>query len=286
MKKLTAFCIFSFMLMPYIAYAENHASEHTFFPLLPRVTFWGFAGSQTLGQADAMLPLYGNQESIFYLDAQGKTAFAADWLGSVGVGVRRVVNDQRILGAYLFTDRNVSDTAHVFWFVNPGLEYLSQTWDVLANTYLPVSAKQKYITTDFADNLGNYNDIQFQGHTQWDAILNEYETVGWGADAEVGRTIPHVPGLRAYVGGYHANPEKMEALNGVSTKVEYAINPHLSVNLKDTYDNFQHNQVLLGLKLTLGGLNQSPHDPYQSIRNRLLDTNERHLARKGSVSLL
>ncbi len=284
MKKLLLVISISIIIFPSLATSENISISNEFLPLPPRATFWGFAGEHQLGQAEAILPIYGNQNALFYFDAQGKTTFSSDWLASFGLGARRIINDQRILGAYMFLDSNTSTTNNQYWFVNPGVESLGQIWDFRANAYIPISTQQKYIGTDFADNFNNDDYIQFHGHTQWDAILQEYESTGSGVDAEIGRTVPKLPGLRVYFGGYHATSENMSAMNGVSARLEYPLTAHLGLSLRDSYDNLQHNSVLLGLNLTLGGVDKSPHDQYQAIQNRLLDPIERHLATQAQAT--
>ncbi len=270
--------------LPYAAHAEPITQTNSFFPYLPRVSIWGLVGEHLLAEGDAMLPLYGDQQTIFYIDAQGKTTFDTDWLGSMGAGVRSVLNTNQLLGAYLFVDRNVSSTSHLYWFLNPGFELMGKLWDFHANAYLPVSNKQNYLGTDFADNFNNYKYIHFQGHTQWDAILQEYESVGWGADAEVGRQVPGITELRVYLGGYHFNPENTSAINGVSTRLEYPITSNLRLNFRNSYDNVQHNSVLFGVSLSFGGIDKASENSQQSIQNRLLDPVQRHLATQTNAN--
>ncbi|HVV69110.1 MAG TPA: inverse autotransporter beta domain-containing protein [Gammaproteobacteria bacterium] len=282
MKKLLSGLLISCIAMCSIT--KTATAENAYIPLPPRLSLWGLSGEHLLAEGDAMLPIYGNTDSIFYADAQGKTTFATDWLGSLGVGVRSVTHNERILGAYLFADGNRSSADNLFWFMNPGIESLGKNWDFRANAYVPISSQQKYIGTGFADHFDNYNYLHFHGHTQWDAILQEYESVGWGVDAEAGRQIPGIPGLRWYVGGYHFNPENTSAINGISSRVEYPINAHLGVNMRDSYDNQRHNTLLLGVSLTLGGVNSAPRDAMQPIQNRLLEPVERHLATEGQAN--
>lgn len=252
-----------------------------FFPLIPRFTAFGYTGTDTIAGGDFMAPLYGNSNGVLFLDLQGKTAFSQDWVGSLGLGLRQALNNSSILGAYVFADRNISPESQEFWFVSPGAEWIGQQMDVHVNGYIPVSNNQLVNATGFADTLGNYDYINFTGHDQYDAIINQFEEVGWGIDAEIGSKIPGVPGLHAYVGGYHFNFDDVSDTNGVIGKLEYALNAHLAVTVSDSYDNQEHNTLVAGVKLTLGGVNQSPRSWHQPIQERLLDPIERNLATLG-----
>lgn len=84
------------------------------FPLPARLTGLGMAGDDEMAWGDLMVPLAGNQNQTWFVDVQAKTAFDSDWLGSVGTGVREVVNDSSIFGAYVFVDRSISPDSNTF----------------------------------------------------------------------------------------------------------------------------------------------------------------------------
>lgn len=256
-------------------------SPYQSLPLPARITGWGYLGDEAMINGDGMLPFYGNQNQIFYVDVQAKTAFDSDWLGSVGLGGRSVYNDNAILGAYVFVDRNVSLQDNEFWFVSPGIEALGTLFDFRANAYIPTSSKRQYGSTDWADNFGVDDFVTFQGHNQFDIMMTQDEEVGWGADAEVGMRVPGLRGTRAYVGGYHFNFQDASDINGVAGRIELPVNRYLGFTARDSYDNIQHNTFLVGIKLTIGGVNTQPRDEHQPIQQRLLDPIERNLATLG-----
>lgn len=274
-----------FSILPMTGLAElnqtNIFGSSLSLPLMPRVTGLGMAGDQGELWGDVMLPLMGDPNRVWYLDIQAKTAFDSDWFGSIGTGVRRVYNDTSIWGAYVFVDHNNSLDNNGFWFISPGVEELGDTFDFRANGYIPTSSKKQYGKTDWADNLGVYDYVSFQGHEQFDILMTQDEEVGWGADVEMGMKIPGLRASRAYLGGYHFNFADASDITGVAGRVEVPVNRYLGFTVRDSYDNEQHNTFMLGVKLTVGGVNLHPRDPRQAIQERILDPIERNIATLG-----
>lgn len=273
---LAFFPTLGFALNQPVMYEPNQA-----FPLTPRITGLGMVGDDELVWGDMMLPLAGNHNQVWHVDVQSKTAFDSDWLGSLGTGARKVFNDNSIWGAYVFVDRNVSPENNLFWFVSPGIEELGNWFDFRANGYFPTNTKKQYGSTDWADNFGVYDYVSFQGHTQYDILMTQDEEVGWGYDGEIGAKIPGLHGTRAYVGGYHFGFDSASDINGVEGRIELPVNRYIGVSVRDSYDNEQHNTFLVGLKVTLGGVNAHPSNPQQAIQERILDPIERNLATLG-----
>jgi hypothetical protein len=263
------------------ANVPNLDNQNYFWPLLPRMTGMGLFGDDTTLSGDGMAAVWGNQNHILFVDAQAKTAFNTDWFGGIGAGFRNIINDQQILGGYVFVDRSVSPYNNEFWFISPGLETLGSVFDFHINGYFPTSNKKQYGITDWADNFGIYNYVWFQGHNQYDILMQQDEEVGWGADAELGTAIPGTRNTRFYVGGYHFNFDDASNINGVAGRLEIPINRYLALTARDSYDNLQHNTFMAGVKINLGGVNVHPRDPHQAIQERILDPIERNLATLG-----
>lgn len=265
------FCFKSSFSFPDVAATEP-------FPLPPRASVLGLIGSNPLVSGDILLPLAGNNHTIFFLDGQAKTAFDTPWLASLGPGFRFMPSDQQILGAYVFVDRSVADNNNSFWFISPGIESLGRNWDFRANGYAPISSTRVLQSTGFADQFGNYNYVQFQGHNQFDALVNNYKEVGWGADVELGRRIPFFKNMHVFLGGYHFDFEHASVINGISGRLEYPINSLITLNVRNTYDNEQHDTIEAGLQFTLGGVNHFPQDPDQPVSARIEDPIPRFMA--------
>lgn len=250
-----------------------------------RATGWGYSGDHTLGKGDVMVPLIGNDAALFFADAQGNAMINRGWLGSVGGGYRQIVRDKAILGINGFVEKDYSPNHNEYWVLSPGIEAIGQRWDLHLNGYFPVSQKRHYISTAFASQLGNFQFITFSGHNQYDHVFSLFDEVGNGVDGEVGFVPPVLNNFHAYVGGYYFAPKDADTIKGVSGKLAYAITHNVALEATDTYDNVFYNTALVGVRITLGGM-ENDIDPNADIQNRMLDPIQRNIASySGSASL-
>ncbi|MCL9682612.1 inverse autotransporter beta domain-containing protein [Legionella maioricensis] len=241
-------------------------------PFVPRVSGEGFVGNRTIGEADAMLPLYGNQDSIFHVDGLGKIGGDNGSLGSIGGGYRSIPGNY-LWGAYVFADFNRIAEGSRFFVLNPGLEYMTNRWDVHLNGYFPTS-KQKVQGTFIGSEVGITQYVSFAGHNQFDNLVNLVDEVGNGLDGEVGFTLPETRNIRLFTGGYHFSFQQAQDINGVIGGVELPLNKHFTVSVRDSYDRVQKNTTLFTVRFTMGGVEKSEQ---ADIHNRLLDPIPRHL---------
>ncbi|CEK10689.1 inverse autotransporter beta domain-containing protein [Legionella hackeliae] len=242
-------------------------------PLMPRVFGEGYFGNRALGVIDGMLPVFGSQDGIFYVDGLGKGGSDDGYLWSAGGGFRGIQNNSFLWGAYAFGDYNRTSRGQHFTVVNPGVEAMTNYWDVHVNGYFPTS-KQKSEGLFLGTQLGTTQYISFTGHSQFDSIVNVVEEVGNGVDGEVGLTLPQLRYLRLFGGGYHFAPQHVSDINGVVGGVEVPINNNLTVSVRDSYDRVQKNTALFTVRFTLGGINKGEQP---NIHDRLLDPIPRHL---------
>ena len=106
-------------------------SPFQFNPWPIRATGWALGGTRNVDIGDAMWPVYGNDNGMFFINGQGKYATDNNWVGSIGGGVRQIYRDARIFGAYIFYDHNIfksqnAATAH-FDVISP----VSNRWEIL-----------------------------------------------------------------------------------------------------------------------------------------------------------
>ena len=59
-------------------------------------------GSATVGQADLLLSLKGDERRNLYLDPQAAYGTDEQWYADLGLGYRWIQNDAAILGSYAF----------------------------------------------------------------------------------------------------------------------------------------------------------------------------------------
>ena len=262
------------ILINTLTWASN-STPFTAFPSSPGISLYGLAGNGWTGIGDLMAPIYGQPLNFTYLDPQIYYSAPGEYSASLGIGQRWLASRAGILGAYVFGDYNHSDNGNDFWFVSPGLERLGQTLDFSANLYIPVSTQKIRTGTEFADQAGDFSQITFAGHNQYDMLVNTFDTVGWGGDAEVGMRLPF-RNAEFYVGGYYFSPKNSDSLIGGAVRLQIPINNYLSALVSEAYDDQYHNTIKAGLALSFGGR----HTGYRftgDLRERLVEPVQRDL---------
>ena len=240
-------------------------------------------GSATVGQADLLLSLKGDERRNLYLDPQAAYGTDEQWYADLGLGYRWIQNDAAILGGYVFASRSQVANQSSFWIANPGVEALGSRWDARINGYIPVGGR--------SDDLGivQFNQSSrfvFSGHTA--RLVTTYLTgdesqqIGDGVDAKVGYQVFRNVPLKAYLGGYFFNIPNADNVSGGAAGVEYWFDQHVKAFVNYTYDNLQHSTVVGGLAVSFGGVDESRADP--SLSERLTDPVERYLANLGHGS--
>lgn len=274
--KLTKqFGCFLFVFCSTASSAQNGGVTSVKLPLPPRVSLAGTFGNNTFGEGDAMFPLYGNPNKILFGDVDVKVGDDSAYLLSLGLGARKVINNDMILGAYLFGDYNKSPNANYFTVLSPGVEYMSKLWDVHLNGYLPVGRKCQYMGTFTGSQVGETNTVFFRGHSEYDSLFNLLEDVGPGAEVEVGRIFPSFQRARVSAGTYFFTPKYTSNVNGLEAGIQMPLKfKGTSVEARDSYDNVNKNTFVLTVRWTFGGLDQSGEP---DIHSRMLDRIPRHL---------
>ncbi len=267
---------FLFLLTSQAVHAEENWFNTDAFPIMPRFSLAGSGASgAVIGLGDTLVPILGNPNRfIVFADAAGAYDDHNANFISPGGGLRYVKSNQ-ILGAYFFADFTKTKGNGHFFVANPGLEWMSATWDAHINGYFPSTQMHKLRDLGLASSLGNYNFIQFKGHTQFDQQLVQYGVVGKGVDAEIGFSLPlHELRSRFYVGAYHYRPEPVQSITGGQIGFEYPINPLASIIVSGSHDNVFKTNGSITLRLTFG--NSSIHFS-ENVGDRLVDPLPRHL---------
>lgn len=262
--------LFSSLLLFIIIYSSANAA-------LPRILATGLTGTDTLGLADIMIPLLGNQQGNLYTDIQAKVGDDHAWMGSIGLGSRQVIHNADIFGAYIFIDHNQTRNKKQFWVLSPGIEVLGQYWNFHGNAYIPVGRKKVLINTVSGAELGlNAQTVTFSGHQQFDQLFNYYEKIGTGIDAEVGYIFPQLQKLAIYAGGYYFNLTHHAAIRGVEVRTEFPLSKYATLLANDSYDNHAHNTLQVGIRFSFGAM-PTTHAVTYDIHQHLLDPISRNL---------
>ncbi len=251
-----------------------------FFPALPGVSLYGFGGNGWTGIGDAMAPVFGQPLNFFYVDPQIYYHNNNEYTVSVGGGERWLVSPEvGILGAYVFGDWNRINDGNHFWFVNPGLERLGSIIDLSANLYIPVNDQQIDNGTKFADQDGNFSEITFSGHNQYDALVNTFDSTGWGGDAQIGIHLPWLPFFQnseVFLGGYYFAPKSADNIGGGSVRLQVPITNYFSALFSEAYDSQFHNTLKGGITFWFGGRHTLPAWR-GDLRERMVDPVQRGL---------
>lgn len=244
-------------------------------PLPPRLSVAGTSGTITYGEVDGMIPVLGNSNQIVFGDINARYGDNHAWFTSVGAGLRQIVKNDMILGAYLFGDYNKTLYRNYYTVMNPGLEYLSTTWDGHVNGYFLLGTKTHFMSTVPGSQIGVFTDTYFAGHNEYDSLYNIIEDAGNGVDAQIGRTFSSLNKTRAFTGAYFFAPKYTSNITGVQVGFETPIkHKWASLEVRDSYDNINHNTFTLTLWFTMGGI---PQTDTNTLSSHMLDRVQRHL---------
>lgn len=185
---------------------------------------------------EGFIPLKQTAESVLFLDVRGKHRFDDGFGQDVGIGVRRLVNPDLLIGGYAYANVQTID-GHTFSGATLGIEAISASYDGHLNVYLPFGG-------DGNDTKGN-SSLSLVGNQLLEqiSILDRRSYSAWGIEGEFGVQMPlDLPdnhSLRLDVGGYHfADPDGRDgSVTGAKAGIEYAI--------RDTFNS--------GWDLTLAG---------------------------------
>lgn len=252
-------------------------------PLPPRFSAAAYTGVYTVGQADLMVSLDGDQQHNLYVNPQGAYGSDQQWYGDVGLGYRWIKNDAAILGWYLFAGHSRVKNSSGFWITNPGLEVMGSRWDARINAYIPVAGRSNEL------GIKDFNIVStpvFTGHTEAiNTVFNEVnaiQQIGNGADARVGYQFFHQVPLKGYAGTYFFAIPKTNNVFGGAAGVEYWFDDNIRVFANYSYDNYQHSNVVGGVGISFGGVRKHWADP--TLSERLTDPVDRYLANLGHGS--
>lgn len=253
----------------------------TDFPLPPRLYLGIAYGTTTFGEGDLLAPIWGNNNQIFHGDINLKYGDDKAWLASLGLGIRKVLGCDMILGGYLFVDYNRTAENSSFTVLNPGIEFIMTGWDGHINGYFPISRDKEVLNTFTGTQLGIPNSVFLRGQTPYDTVFDYMENIGPGADVEFGYTFnpfSFLDQVRAFLGGYYFAPQYASHIRGIEAGFEISLSHLLTMDIRDSYDNVNKNTFLLTFRVLLGGIEKCA---YSEIHDLILERIPRHL---GSLS--
>jgi hypothetical protein len=261
MKKIKSLVIFATLISSlfffHLAFSFNNYTLQLNKLYIPHVYISGYGGvangaGAALGRADLLAPVFIQNNKNLFVYAQGRLANQtqgnqATWTGTAGLGYRQILAG-RIFGAYLLADYSGlpyeidTNSSKGAWVVSPGIETLGEFIDFRINSYFPT--KNQYTFYDY----GNY---VAKGNEMWADQYQGSEETGPGGDAELGVklfSIKHMP-LKAFINSYYFSLQDYDSIKGIGGRITFQPTKYLTVELKDSYDNNQHNVFMAGLRI-------------------------------------
>jgi len=262
-------------------------------PWQPRVSALVLGGdmNQVSGFIDGLLPIWGDPNSIWFLDGAYAAGRNSQYFGSIGSGIRKikgVLNNDVIVGAFAFADTQQTRNHTQAWLVNPGMEILTNHAEVRLQGYLPVNHQiipyNYFMASNFSgETISQYgldiNNLYYgAGHEFFDTPVALADEYGPGVELTAGVHIPFYHGgwLRGVF--YHYGYQQSHSITGGGVNIEFFANKYISIIVQDNYDNQFKNQISAGIQFTLGGPDQTQ---VENVSNRMEEIINRHLARRA-----
>lgn len=192
-----------------------------------------------LGEAGIFIPLRQNEDSMIFTDIRGRFDNNDSEEYNLGLGYRKIINEDLILGGYGFYDHRKTPSNNEFDQLTLGVEALTQNYEARLNAYLPES-DEKFLggTSATVDTSG--------GNFQMDT-LGTSERALPGFDIEFGARFYENNNfeLWGYGGGYHFNASDYDDVTGPRGRIELSYSnlpfltpgSRLTAGIETQYDN-------------------------------------------------
>ncbi|TPJ79051.1 right-handed parallel beta-helix repeat-containing protein [Mesorhizobium sp. B2-6-2] len=205
---------------------------------------------------EGFLPVKQNLESVLFLDVRSKYDFDDGFGQDVGLGIRRIVNPDLMIGGYAYLNIQ-NDNSHQFVATTLGLEAITSKYDAHVNVYLPISK-------DRGSN-GIDSTLSLVGNQLLEEIsaIDRRTYAAWGIEGEVGVQapidLPENQSLRFDIGAYHfADPDGDDhSITGAKAGIEYTIGDIIGAGTSLTFagevrnDNRDNTQFAGSIRLTV-----------------------------------
>ncbi|MFT6332560.1 MAG: parallel beta-helix repeat protein, partial [Lentimonas sp.] len=243
-SKFTITFLLSLLLLAPVSQAKNFDEKiNKYQPRIDLDYKWG--NERNLGSLNLFIPVLQNSDNLLFIDSRGWLDNNNTKEGNIGLGFRRKINNELLLGAYAFYDAKSTKNDNKFIQGTFGIEALTINWDFRTNLYLAEKDRKN-------TNSSIVGGIYIQGSNIIDGSQS-YETNFDGFDIEVGRKMPFLEDLTMSVSYYHfRNNNVDEKIDGYRARGKYSFfskNGHsLSLEGQYSYDNLRSDEFLGGIK--------------------------------------
>ncbi|MER9164955.1 inverse autotransporter beta domain-containing protein [Mesorhizobium sp. M0715] len=171
---------------------------------------------------EGFIPLKQTAESVLFLDVRAKHDFKDGFGQDVGLGIRRIVNPDLMIGGYAYLNiENYNSTQ--FTAATLGAEAITPHFDAHVNVYLPIKGD----STDHSAS-STLSMVSNQLIEQI-SVIDHRDYAAWGIEGEIGAQVPvALPdkhSLRLDIGGYHFEDPHGDdgSVTGAKAGFEYTI---------------------------------------------------------------
>ncbi|MES0001145.1 hypothetical protein NKJ90_20500 [Mesorhizobium sp. M0051] len=171
---------------------------------------------------EGFIPLKQTAESVLFLDVRAKHDFKDSFGQDVGLGIRRIVNPDLMIGGYAYL--NVENyNSHQFTSATLGAEAITPHFDAHVNVYLPIKGDHTdHSSSSTLSMVGNQLLEQI-------SVFDHRDYAAWGIEGEIGAQVPvNLPdkhSLRLDIGGYRFEDphDNDHSVTGAKAGFEYTI---------------------------------------------------------------
>ncbi|MER9298674.1 hypothetical protein NKI38_19585 [Mesorhizobium sp. M0621] len=171
---------------------------------------------------EGFIPLKQTAESVLFLDLRAKHDFKDSFGQDVGLGIRRIVNPDLMIGGYAYLNVENYNSSQ-FTSATLGAEAITPHFDAHVNVYLPIKGDHTdHSSSSTLSMVGNQLMEQI-------SVLDHRDYAAWGIEGEIGAQVPiNLPdkhSLRLDIGGYHFEDPHGDdgSVTGAKAGFEYTI---------------------------------------------------------------
>ncbi|TJW32633.1 MAG: hypothetical protein E5V49_11065, partial [Mesorhizobium sp.] len=171
---------------------------------------------------EGFIPIKQTAESVLFLDVRAKHDFKNAFGQDVGLGIRRIVNPDLMIGGYAYLNvENYNSTQ--FTAATLGAEAITSHFDAHVNVFLPIKGDNTDHSVSSSLSMVSNQLIEQI------SVLDHRDYAAWGVEGEIGAQVPlNLPdkhSLRLDIGGYHfEDPHGDDAsVTGAKAGFEYTI---------------------------------------------------------------
>lgn len=289
-------CIFLYTLSTQYAAADNLAK-----PVKPPLSAYQFvprvegkirtSRQRTLAATEIWAPLAQQNDKIVYGSIRYMGDNYQNFEGNIGIGYRQIafakshILGQRILGVHTWLDRRHTNHNSTFYQNVIGIELLSNSIDLRANAYIPLSSPKTFRT----ENVGSSKPY-FVGHgLYYDTHGFAIEEAQHGYDFEIGKRIKffekYIDSFATYNGIYQFSGKHTDAIFGFRNRIEANITPSFSIGSRVQYDHVRGFQALSDITIRFPFSAKTPYKN-NDLRSRLDESPERDIDIVTNTALL